>query len=347
MDVFAELELMAQSVAKPTPSIEEEQPSSSDICRWQSLFNFSELQACSELTRHREDTFRFHLPDDHWELVRAEKVANGYDREAYEFELQRQRTSYPPASGGCALQKEIHAKHSDKASYLMMLGGPLDHPAIIQRAAKLSKLPKVVVGSGDGGKAQFARIDGDAKSEIHQWLRANETYRRYRPTFIRDKRAQKLFSSSSVAPTLGIDSTLPQHRLRDTDEISLPAQDQYPVWYFFYGTLADRACLSKVLELLDEDALVLKGATITRGILQLWGDKYKALVDGMEDDCITGVAFEVMSEEYEERLLSYETDEYEVVRCTISFDKTGKSVKGCTFRFVGDLGTALGAQQGM
>jgi hypothetical protein len=43
-----------------------------------------------------------------------------------------------------------------------------------------------------------------------------------------------------------------------------------------------------------------------------------------------------MSKEYEDALRGYETDNYEVVRCTISIEG-GKMVKGCTFRFVGTI----------
>jgi hypothetical protein len=49
-------------------------------------------------------------------------------------------------------------------------------------------------------------------------------------------------SSSSMTPTLGINATLPQHRL-----VSSPHQEQYPILYFFYGTLADPEQLCKVL----------------------------------------------------------------------------------------------------
>lgn len=56
--------------------------------------------------------------------------------------------------------------------------------------------------------------------------------------------AAKDFSADSIHPTLGKDCTMPQHRLgSDTD--SLPHQSQYPVFYFFYGTLADPIVLPK------------------------------------------------------------------------------------------------------
>ncbi|KAF2449884.1 hypothetical protein P171DRAFT_340349, partial [Karstenula rhodostoma CBS 690.94] len=137
--------------------------------------------------------------------------------------------------------------------------------------------------------------------------------------------AEKNLSSFSMAPTLGIDATLPQYRLAT---MPIPHQDQYPVSYFFYGTLAVPEKLRQVLELEDEP--VLSPAEIRRGRKLRWG-KYPALVDGAEGNVVRGWTYVVETREHEDRLRSYETNKYEVVRCEIW--SGGSQIPGLTFRF--------------
>lgn len=112
-------------------------------------------------------------------------------------------------------------------------------------------------------------------------------------------------------------------------------QNQYPVWYFFYGTLANTEVLSRQLSLPEDKISLLAPAIISGGVIKTWASKYKALVDGSSSCLVKGSAFQVMSREQEDALRSYETDNYEVVRCEISTG--GSAVPGCTFRFVGKI----------
>ena len=51
-------------------------------------------------------------------------------------------------------------------------------------------------------------------------------------------------------------------------------------------------------------------------------------------------AYQVMSKEQEDGLRTYETDNYEVVRCLMSIASNGgrrEDVQGCTFRFIGEM----------
>ena len=59
------------------------------------------------------------------------------------------------------------------------------------------------------------------------------------------------------------------------------------------------------------------------------------MVGGAETEEVRGSAYIVTSKEHEDALRLYETDKYEVVRCTIQFE--GSAVQGCTFRFVEDV----------
>jgi hypothetical protein len=147
--------------------------------------------------------------------------------------------------------------------------------------------------------------------------------------------AEKCLSSCSLAPTLGsdIEPTLPQFRADTATQTFYPTQDQYPVLYFFYGTLADPEFLARKLDL--PDCPILEPATISGGTLRIWGGKYKALVDGPTTATVSGWAYEVACKDHEDQLRFYETDQYEVVRCDIRMQSTGETVKGLTFRFTG------------
>lgn len=145
--------------------------------------------------------------------------------------------------------------------------------------------------------------------------------------------AAKQLSSVSAYPTLGIDSTLPQYRATSASSF-LPRPEQYPVWYFFYGTLAEPDRLVRLLELPDDDALpVLRPARVAGGVVKSWQGKYRALVDGPMDARVRGHAFLVADREQEDRLRVYETRSYEVVRCGIKMLETAGCVRGLTFRF--------------
>lgn len=64
-------------------------------------------------------------------------------------------------------------------------------------------------------------------------------------------------------------------------------------------------------------------------MLRTWACKYQALADGPPNACVEGSAYEVTSKEHEDAFRSYETDNYEVVRCTISI--AGRQVQDVLF----------------
>lgn len=123
-------------------------------------------------------------------------------------------------------------------------------------------------------------------------------------------RAEKSFSADSIFPTQGVDSTLPQNRAASEDTVLQPTQKQHPVMYFVYGTLADCDVLSRHLGLGEEEMPVLQLAGVRGGRLECWAGKYKALVDAPSGDVVSGFAYEVTSEEHEDALRAYETDNY-------------------------------------
>ncbi|KAF9634051.1 AIG2-like protein [Lasiodiplodia theobromae] len=214
-------------------------------------------------------------------------------------------------------------------TYLMRLGGPLSTPSQIQTIARLATPPAIIEGSADDGTAAaFVRLPHTAVTHLSAWLTTAGIPAHQRPAFIRLSEAEKDLSPDSLCPTLGIDTTLPQHRSNGSTAVLHPFQDEFSVWYFFYGTLAEPERLVSLLGL--EERPVLRRAAVRGGAVRTWGGKYKALVDGAER--IDGWAYEVVSKEQEDALRAYETEKYEVVRCGIEMEG-GEEVMGCTFRF--------------
>ncbi|CAG8982675.1 hypothetical protein HYALB_00000953 [Hymenoscyphus albidus] len=221
--------------------------------------------------------------------------------------------------------------------YALKLERPFATPQEVQKAARLSKLPQIYHGAGEEGDATFCKIDGQTKQCLENWLSKEKST--FRPLFVPEGKAYKELSDDSLYPTLGKDATLPQYRPQDPHLLDkcpsyLPSQHTFPVWYFFYGTLASVPKLRSLLGLSENETPVLHPGTVTGGRMKTWGKgKYNALVNGRETDCVQGSAFQVLSEEHEDSLRKYETSAYEVVRCLIEMEG---SVEGCTFRFVGE-----------
>ncbi|KAI0846258.1 hypothetical protein F5Y00DRAFT_272202 [Daldinia vernicosa] len=298
---------------------------SDDIKRWQSLFGYTHVQAIQKIQEHRADLSRVPITDSHWDIVRAEKEAEGYNKEAYEHShsLMTSLTSN-------SRPRKITSK-TKPSVYLLKLEGPLDTVIRVQSAAGLDIAPQEHRGTDDSGEhTVFCKVDVHTKEKLGEFLASQGS--RFQPTFIRYSRAEKDLSTKSAYPTLGIDTTMPQHRLCSNDDPKLvPAQNQYPVWYFFYGTLADPSVLKRLLGI-DPSYCP---ASVVGGVLKTWGGKYKALVDAPSGKTVRGQAFLVKNQEQEECLQLYETDKYDVVRC--EFQLHGKKVKGLTFRFIGDV----------
>ncbi|ETI24878.1 hypothetical protein G647_04248 [Cladophialophora carrionii CBS 160.54] len=109
-------------------------------------------------------------------------------------------------------------------------------------------MPATAAGVGESGACtSFCELDGRAQANLLAWI--SEHHAGFHPTIVRLAKASKDLCAHSLAPTLSVDATLPQNRLpnNDTGTTFLPAQDQYPVWYFFYGTLGDSHVLTRHL----------------------------------------------------------------------------------------------------
>jgi hypothetical protein len=224
--------------------------------------------------------------------------------------------------------------------YILKLERLISTPEIVQVITGLSTIPKSFRGRGENGDALFCEIDGRTKFAIENWLSIQRAAS-FRPLFVPDRRAYKEISPCSLYPTLNKDSTLPQYRPQDPHLLTSPLptfgrkHDQFPVWYFFYGTLASVTKLCTILTSSEDKNPILHDASVRGGKIETWGaGKYKALINGPTTNVIKGSAYQVVSEEDEDALRRYETDQYEVVRCSIEMNNT--IVEGCTFRFIGE-----------
>jgi hypothetical protein len=227
--------------------------------------------------------------------------------------------------------KGMSKRKSSIMDYLFMISDPIT-PTILAAAAILPTQPQIHQGQGEDGEALFCQVSDLDIPKIKVWL--EKAYPAVSPVFIPINKAHKALSPFSAYPTLGYDTTLPHHRPQNTGFEYVPTQNQFPVWYFFYGTLTDEAVLSKLFGRPSGESHMLYEAVIHSGKLRKWGAKYKALVD-CPGSCVHGWAYEVVSPEQEDALRVYETAKYEVVRVEILYrsERGGKAVWGCTFRF--------------
>ncbi|UKZ82691.1 hypothetical protein TrVFT333_010486 [Trichoderma virens FT-333] len=305
----------------------------SDQSMWQKLFGFSLNEAADAIRDWRADLARPTMSQESWLTVKDAKVAQGFNKESYEYSIFMAKREFASKNGAIV-------KNED-AQYLLKLecnsGQFLESAELIRR---LHTKPNILTGiDDDGNKIMFCLLTSSERAEL---LSALPKARQ--PTLIRISIAQKNLSATGLYPTLGVDTTLPQFRPNSVldctspssssaPSVIRPAPNEYPVWYFFYGTLTNASILSRIIGLDEEDTLEYRQACVCRGRLTTWGEKYLGLVDASEGSRVCGWAYQVKSRSEEDSLRVYETNKYEVVRCTMELmDGDGGVIQGLTFR---------------
>ena len=310
MDPLGELEGLAVT-ALSLPFDQEDTIDGDTVERWQCLFGYSSGEAEKQIVQERRDLSTL-VPQALWDTVKEKQGILGHDRASYSHWLQR--ATKPRVQPGDTTQQ---AKGNDDNEYLFKLEGPIDSVERLGQVLALTELPPTFSGQSnkDEGTAEFCRIDVRTKVALVAWIIKESP--EFRPLLISQSCARREFSKISRAPMLGIECTLPQHRFTEKSVIHRPAQNEYPVHYFFYGTLADAGTLQRLLGHLDghDFQYELTSAYVEGGALRSWGRRYKALVDGPPTSRVDGAAFLVVSKEHEDALRLYETKAYEVVRC--------------------------------
>lgn len=138
-------------------------------------------------------------------MVCYEKEADGFDREAYEHEIELGRRKTSKELCGLPVGPSV-SQASSNSTYILKLGGPLDTAAKVQEAASLEAAPAILTSTGDVGDANFVKIDSTAKDAILVCLFKNGTD--FAPTFVRVSKSGKNLSQHTLYPTRGLDSTL-------------------------------------------------------------------------------------------------------------------------------------------
>ncbi|TGJ83993.1 hypothetical protein E0Z10_g4772 [Xylaria hypoxylon] len=307
-----------------------------DTKRWQSLFAFTASEAEKEIRDWRSNLGRERLTHFAWEAVKSS--AKGFDKESYEYALGNQRLPCTQPMTSAAENRQSGSKEAKgdriavvatlkNVRFLLKLEGEIPTIAAAQAIGKLDHPPLKYEGENeDGVRIEFCIVNTDAKKKILQGL--TNVKSAAQPLFIRLPEAEKDLSAVCRFPTLGIDTTMPQHRVGNKERPA-PGQDEYPVWYFFYGTLADKDILGRLLQRPDGiGQAALRPAYVLGGKLATLG-KYRALVHGhgLKEEPVAGSAFLVQTREEEDALRHYETELYAVVRCVIHIS-SGSSRSG-------------------
>ncbi|KAI1373011.1 hypothetical protein F4677DRAFT_462571 [Hypoxylon crocopeplum] len=174
MDWLDALESMAQ-VAIQQPQ-QPDETSDDDIRRWQSLFRYTYAQATQKIQEHRSDLSRVLVTDSHWEIVRVEKEAQGYDKEAYEHSCSLTAHTTP------AVPRKNPSKATKPSTYLLKLEGPLSDVELVKSAVRLHETPIELNGTDDSGEpATFCKVDAATKEKLLEYL--SDQGSRFQPTF--------------------------------------------------------------------------------------------------------------------------------------------------------------------
>jgi len=195
--------------------------------------------------------------------------------------------------------------------YLFKLTPTLSSPSLIRTLSNLPNNPELVTDD-DNPNIRFAVINAQTRTD----------------------------SATHLGPGKGLFIPLPTPAAKDLSdgkalggqEMTAPGQDEYPVAYFFYGTLGEPEKLGGVIGL--EEVPVLGRASVRGGEVKTWGGKYRALFDGGKYNVVEGVMYVVKDKGEEDALRHYEGARYEVVRCNISTEN-GETKQGLTFRWCG------------
>ncbi|KAH6873007.1 hypothetical protein BKA58DRAFT_158491 [Alternaria rosae] len=159
-----ELERMAHAASASDAQIASQYPAQESIERWMRLFGYSRIDAVRLISDQRGDVTRQRITDDHWELVRTEKEALGYDREAYEHNLSllkvfKSQSAFIPTSGA-----------GGEMMLLFRLGGLLSSAEKVQEVASLDRVPVEQEGMSEMGPVKFCLVDKDAQKKLEEWL---------------------------------------------------------------------------------------------------------------------------------------------------------------------------------
>ncbi|KAL3427487.1 hypothetical protein PVAG01_00996 [Phlyctema vagabunda] len=348
------------------------EPNQKTIRRWQSLFRYTHEQAVKLIRAGRRGEDRLPVGTLHWLACRLMAEPAGYDQEAFQHMLNNMQGKFLELLARREEDEELERRRSPavvKADYYLMATGPFTDCKLVILVAKLGHFHSTMYSIRNrttGVEEQFYRMTGLHKYRLNLWLtharRYHYEYMHFRPAFSLVEMAHKDLVPGSSHPTMGSminppaddpglmadlalvaqnqqttgDGVPPQHH-RMRLYITLPTQDQYPVWYFFYDSLRRPEALAQALGHGPGDLPHLSPAYLMRVERRMFdGGRRMAVADSDQSDKrLDGAAYLVRTRKEEDRLRMWFGSMYEVVRCQIR--REGSCVKGCTIRYIGKL----------
>lgn len=172
LDPLDELNRLASNASTSDALAASRRPSPEEIKRWQQLFNYSATEALALITQQRLDITRPRIPTSHWELVREEREALGYDREAYEHELQLCSLLENQSTTIQGMGTDLKQKEGE-VLVLFRLGGLLNNLKDVQNVVGEEEPVQEVTATTDPygwNRVQFCAVSGRAKKKIDAYL---------------------------------------------------------------------------------------------------------------------------------------------------------------------------------
>ncbi|KAH7085440.1 hypothetical protein BKA63DRAFT_18055 [Paraphoma chrysanthemicola] len=123
------------------------------------------MEAKHLISEQRQNITRDRISDDHWALIKEEKEALGYDREAYEHSLQ-----LPEVFKSQSATIPTTELESGELMLLFRLGGLLDSPEKVKEIAVLEEPPIVREGTNERGSVKFCVVDKETQHKLEEWL---------------------------------------------------------------------------------------------------------------------------------------------------------------------------------
>ena len=212
------------------------------------------------------------------------------------------------------------------SKYLLRLEDPFATPRDVANTLSLPRVPEAKTGYGEMGETKFCILSQSDVEVLDVWAEEYYPHRKFTKIPL-----NRMAHKDAELPFLGRDATLPHHR-PSTHPKPHSDHDEFPVKYFFYGTLADPLLLSRLFGVQESEILPLRPAVLLDGMIRMWANKYRALIDAPGKN-IHGQVYEVTSATQEDALREYEGRNYEVVEARTML--AGEETLVRVFRFAG------------
>lgn len=163
-----ELESLASNAYNPDNETAPAEPISTTLTRWSKLLNIPPDSAIDLIMSHRNNLTRTRISNSHWSSIRAASEALGYDREAYEYELELQKRK---ANVTNLLPVDEDVESRNRMTFLVEVSGLLSSVEAIRKAAGLDEMPETVEGWSveEEREVEMCVVGSKEKKAILRW----------------------------------------------------------------------------------------------------------------------------------------------------------------------------------